>query len=72
MDEYLEGIMNRPQKATMHLRYTEEQKAVREDLIRLIEAEKRAYYERIEPYLKKLEAIEATAMPTIVIQTALR
>lgn len=69
MDEYLEGIMNRGlQEAEVHVIYAPAEQAARAELIALIEAEKRAYFERIEPYIRKLSTIPGR--PTFVIKTA--
>jgi len=69
-DEYLQGINDRSQLADVHYVYSPHEQAQREELIRLIEAEKRAFHERIEPYLKKLAAIHGT--PRMIIRTGLR
>lgn len=61
-DEYLDG--------EVYYTYTPQEQAARDELIRLIEAEKRAFYERIEPYLKRLANIQGR--PNIVIKTGLR
>lgn len=48
--------------------YTEAQQAERERLIGLIEAEKRAYLERLEPHVQALTKIDAAAERTFVVQ----
>lgn len=40
--------------------YTPEQEIARAEIIALIKAEQRAYYERCEPLVKRLAAIEGT------------
>lgn len=69
-DEYLEGIMNRHGIADVHYVYSPQEQAARAHLIELIEAEKRAYLERIEPYIQRLSNIQGT--PRMVIRTGLR
>ena len=56
--------------ATVHYTFTPQQQAAREDIIALIDAEKAAYYARVEPLLKRLEAIRGT--PHVVIRNGLR
>jgi len=60
-DEYLQGIMGRPNEiGEVHYTYTPQEEAARRQLIDLIEMEKRAFLERIEPYVKRLGSIQGT------------
>ena len=56
--------------ADVYYTYTPDQEAARHELIERIEAEKRAYMDRVEPYLKMLANIQGT--PHIIIRSALR
>lgn len=69
-DEYLKGIMNRSELGEVYYTYTPQEQATRDNLISLIEAEKRAYMERVEPYLKRLANIPGT--PHFVVKTSPR
>ena len=63
-------ITGPPDSASVYYTYTPQQEAARAQLIELIEAEKRAYLERVEPYVKRLANIQGT--PHFIIRTGLR
>ena len=66
-----EEFFNSPvESAEVHTVYSPDEQAARDRYIELIEAEQRAYFERIEPYIRALTAIKGT--PRIVIKTGLR
>jgi hypothetical protein len=70
IDEYLQGIMNRPIEGEVFYTYTPQEEAARADIIKLIEAEKMAYLARVEPLLQQLGKIKGR--PNFIIKTGLR